>query len=461
MKHKLKILLLALILSCLPLTTLTGCDKGSINYYDASNTVIYSVKVGSKDVSFKGNLPTKDADLENTYTFDFWVDENGRYINPADISKTTNLYPKFKATKIEYHLQKANDVVVTKGESSLSDGDSIFYGDRLVVTCQDETRDIYANGTRIQNGSTIVVEGNISIESTQHKFTIRFYDEDKTLLEQFRLTRNQTFTAPTPTKSSSVPGISYEFEKWVDENGNLVVVNAVDEDTSVFACYKVNLQAFSLAVSDDVVVSKGDYILNSESVLFFGDALTVYCADQTKDIYVNGTKVENNHTFEVTNNIVISTAVYTYTISYYDEDQTTLLDQNTLTRGQSATAPLPTKTSSDPAYTYEFDKWVDENGNNVVLSTITEDTSVYASYKQLSSQHSIYIYSENITVTLNGNPLASGSLVNHNSQIVITVNNPELLLLVNGESVELDTNRQYTLIVTSDTILNIDYVITP
>ena len=312
MKHKLKILLLALILSCLPLTALTGCDKGSINYYDTSNTIIYSVKVGSKDVSFQGNLPTKDSDLENSYTFDFWVDENGRYVNPADISKATNLYPRFKATKIEYHLQKANDVVVTNGDSSLSNGDSIFYGDRLTVSCLDNTRDIYINGTRAPNNVIFSVAGNTTVETTTHRFTIRFYDDDKhTLLEQFTLTRNQTFTAPTPTKSSSVPGISYEFEKWVDAEGNLVVVNAIDEDTSVFAYYKTNLQAFSLTVSDDVVVSKGNYILNSENILFFGDVLTVSCADPTKDIYINGTKVENNHTFEVTNNIVISTAVYT------------------------------------------------------------------------------------------------------------------------------------------------------
>lgn len=457
MRNKFKLCLLALVIAFLPLVAFAGCDKGTINYYDASNMVVYSVKVGAKDTEFKGTLPTKNADLEYTYSFENWVDEDGHYVNPTTISRATNLYPKFKATKIEYHLQKANNVVVTRENSSLTEDDVIYYGDKLTFSCLDSTQDIYVNGTRIPNEAILSVVGNTTVETTTHKFTIRFYDEDKhTLLEQLRLTRNQVFTAPTPTKSSSVPGISYEFEKWVDGNGELVVVNAVDEDISVFAYYKTNLQAFSLSVSDDVVVEKGDYILNSESILFFGDQLKLSCADPTKDIYLNGTKVENNYTFEVTNNVVITTAVYTFTISYYNDDQTTLLDQDILTRGQSASAPTPTKTSADPAYTYEFDKWVDENGNAVILNTITEDADVYATYKTISNQCSVYIYSENISVTANGVTLTSGDMVNFNTEIVVTVNNPDVLLLVNGETVSLDAERKYTFTITQDTMLNID-----
>ena len=451
MKNKFKLCLLALVIAFLPLTSLAGCDKGTINYYDASNTIVYSVKVGSKDTEFKGTLPTKDADLEYTYSFENWIDEDGHYVNPAIVSHSVNLYPKFKATKIEYHLQKANDVVVTKGESSLADGDAIFYGDRLIVSCLDKTRDIYVNGTRVENNFTFNISGNTAVETTTHRFTIRFYDEDKqTLLEQLRLTRNQSFTAPTPTKSSTVPGISYEFEKWVDAEGNLVVVNALEEDTSVFAYYKTNLQAFSLSISDDVVVEKGDYILNSESILFYGDTLTISCADQTKDIYVNGTKVENGYTFDVTNNVVITTAVYTFTISYYDDDQTTLLDQDTLTRGQTASAPNPTKVSSDLAYTYEFDKWVDENGNTVVLNTITEDTSVYASFKQQPVMFTVLISGEDLIVTHNGTPLTNNAQISYNSELVATVNNLDKQLLVNGEKVTLDSTNSYTIIATSN-----------
>ena len=66
-------------------------------------------------------------------------------------------------------------------------------------------------------------------------------------------------------------------------------------------------------------------------------------------------------------------------VQFYDEDKTTLLGEKVVNAGKTTTAiDNPTKEG------YEFDKWVDEEGNAFVFSTpITKMTKLYATYKNL------------------------------------------------------------------------------
>ncbi len=73
-----------------------------------------------------------------------------------------------------------------------------------------------------------------------------------------------------------------------------------------------------------------------------------------------------------------------YTVRFYDEDKTTLLDTIVAEWGNKAeTSVIPAKqkeTTETQVTTYAFDKWVDNDGNDVDLTRITGDLDVYAKY---------------------------------------------------------------------------------
>jgi len=73
-----------------------------------------------------------------------------------------------------------------------------------------------------------------------------------------------------------------------------------------------------------------------------------------------------------------------YTVRFYDEDKTTLLDTATVEWGNKAeTSVIPVKqkeTTETKVTTYAFDKWVDNDGKDVDLTRITGALDVYAKY---------------------------------------------------------------------------------
>ena len=73
-----------------------------------------------------------------------------------------------------------------------------------------------------------------------------------------------------------------------------------------------------------------------------------------------------------------------YTVTFYDEDGTTVLGTSTVNKGTAASfsGETPTK-AADASYTYEFDNWYTTNdGTGVVdnLSNVIANRSVYAKY---------------------------------------------------------------------------------
>ncbi len=70
-----------------------------------------------------------------------------------------------------------------------------------------------------------------------------------------------------------------------------------------------------------------------------------------------------------------------YTVTFLDEDKKTKLGDSTVDYGTAATAPTDPTKAEDDYYTYAFDKWVNEDGTDADFSNVTEDITVYASYK--------------------------------------------------------------------------------
>ena len=92
-----------------------------------------------------------------------------------------------------------------------------------------------------------------------------------------------------------------------------------------------------------------------------------------------------------------------YTVNFYNEDKTTLLESKTVEYGSSATTENPTKEAT-AQYTYTFEKWVAMDGSDIDLSSITANTDVKAKYKGTLKSYNV------IFNNYNGEQLASTSV---------------------------------------------------
>ena len=90
-----------------------------------------------------------------------------------------------------------------------------------------------------------------------------------------------------------------------------------------------------------------------------------------------------------------SAVIKEYTVTFINGEET--VKTETVAEGGNATAPSVTKNETDYA-SYTFDKWVDSEGNEVSLNNISEDMTVYASYKENVKKYTIKFLYENGTL---------------------------------------------------------------
>lgn len=130
-----------------------------------------------------------------------------------------------------------------------------------------------------------------------------------------------------------------------------------------------------------------------------------------------------------------------YTVTFYSEDGSTVLDTATVEYGSNAeySKSTPVKNPTE-AYTYVFEKWVTEPSGEVTddLSNVTGDRAVYASFKSFIRKVTVYIVSNNpdygtiSTSVLNNVPYGSAIIVSGNT------------ISINGETVTAQANTATT-----------------
>lgn len=210
------------------------------------------------------------------------------------------------------------------------DGDTST-GATVIETAQMSVADIKAKVVNYEKPQqpepeTLNTMMNFSL-SARIANEIKYFSYDGQLLDTVRIPAGQTANAMTgPDRKDADTGhsvVSYNFDKWV---------------------YKNNTQQefdFSAPVSEDT------------------ELIAVYI--ETEDLNE-------------------------YTVKFYDEDKTTLLDTVTAEWGKEANTSVIPKKSKEATETkittYVFDKWVDEDGNSVDLTNIISDISVYAKYSE-------------------------------------------------------------------------------
>ncbi len=112
----------------------------------------------------------------------------------------------------------------------------------------------------------------------------------------------------------------------------------------------------------------------------------------------DGTSEDSSYPIQITN------PTKKYTVNFYDEDGSTLLETKSVTSGSNASASVTPTKQETAQYTYTFEKWVAMDGSDIDLSSITANTDVKAKYKGTLKSYNV------IFNNYNGEQLASTSV---------------------------------------------------
>ncbi len=285
-----------------------------------------SVEYGATAV-YSNATPSKNATDGYTYSFDKWVTAQGGTTEDdlKNVVSNRNVYASFKE-----NVRNVSVNVI----SNQSD-----YGTVSI--------DVLNN---IPYGSKIVVDSNeIRIDG-------------------------QTVTAQVKDATAQY---TYIFTGWITEE-------TVGNNTVIKANFERVINKYTITWKN------GDTVLETDENVEYGTTPIYNGNMPTKDADADYT-----YTFcgwspaisTVTENAVyqvqFTNAKNKYTVTFYDDDGTTILGVSVVEKGQTAVYPnvLPTKAST-AQYTYVFDKWLTalNSSTEAILTNITTNLSVYAGY---------------------------------------------------------------------------------
>lgn len=126
------------------------------------------------------------------------------------------------------------NVSIGTGGGNISDGDSVKYGDEIMITITADVghhiTGVYVNGEMISDGSsgTWIVTGEVNITYTQEKnqAAVVFFDDDKTtVISTITAEHGDSLAIADPTKAED--DYIYTFVGWVNGDGNFVNINDI------------------------------------------------------------------------------------------------------------------------------------------------------------------------------------------------------------------------------------------
>ena len=270
-------------------------------------------------------LPVKESEVaEVTYEFDGWEDENG---NKVDILMTSGkLYPSFKVTdnRTKYNVEFQNYDGTVLYSAVVPEGETPEYVGATPEKPSTETNSFVFEGWTPEIGAMA--------------------------------------TTPEADGATAADKVVYTAKYETVERRYNVIFYAEDGQTELDK--KLNVIAGQAATTDVVPTKEAD--------VQYTYAFDKWVDLEGKDVNLNDVRADLSvkPAFKATLN--------KYTVYFYNEDKTEL-GKSTVDYGTAATAPEATKEATK-WYTYTFEKWVDEDGNEVDVTSVTGDVFVYAAY---------------------------------------------------------------------------------
>ena len=369
-----------------------------VKFYDENNDLLYTDSVEFEETaSYQGETPTKASDNVYYYTFEKWVDSQGNDAVLTNIQENKSVYAKYSKDFIEYEI-----LFVDEDDSEISR--ETYHYSQIVVVPADPSKESdgrYDYTFAGWDSEVVAVDGDKTYKATYNailrEYTIKFVDEDGSLISSNVYHFEDNVVVPADPSKASDGDYEYFFAGWDSE------IVPVDGNKTYTATYSSQRIEYSITIPENVsVIDENEEEVTSLSKLHYGDIIQIeynltegYEVD-TFSVTGAQTVLPGSNLYRVTGNVVVvfEQKIRIFEVKFYDENND-LLYTDTVEFDETASyqGETPTK-ASDNVYHYTFEKWVDLQGNDAVLTNIQDNKNVYAKYSRQYVEYTILFIDE-------------------------------------------------------------------
>ena len=321
------------------------------------------------------------------YTFSCWntkADGTGTSYTPGDsisMSEDVTLYAIWQISTYAVSVS-----AIPNDGGTVSGGGTYNYGATVTLTATPAAGYHFVNWT--ENGTEVSTEAEYSFTATEDRalvanferdtYTVKFVNADGTELQSSEVAYGETpvYTGETPTKEADTQ-YTYTFKGWDKE------IATVTGDATYTAQFSSTVNKYTVtfyAEDGTTVLESKEWEYGQNPVYNNGQNPTKPATAEKSYTFAGWTPavvtVSGNASYTAT----FTDATNTYTVTWYNEDGTTVLETATWAYGSvpSFTEPTPTK-AADAENTYAFKEWVAMSGLDSD-GKVTGDASYKASY---------------------------------------------------------------------------------
>ena len=383
-------------------------NQYTVNFYNEDKTSLLDTKTVDYGTAVTTTTPTKPADAQYTYTFDKWL--NKADDTDADLTNVVanmDVYAKYTQTVNKYTITFYDEDGITRlGENTVDYGANAVYPNSLPTKASTDGHTYAfdkwvttAGGTIEDNLSNVIANRNVyaSYSDTVATYTVRFYNEGTQIGQDQTIEHGQSAVLPaTPTKPADAE-YTYTFEKWVDNSGADVNLTQVTSNIDAYAKYTQTKNQYTVNFYDENKTT----LLETKTVEYGTSATITTIPTKVADAQYTYTFEKWLNKADDTDvdltNVVANIDVYAsytktlnkYTVTFYDDDKTTVLGTSTVDYGTTATYPNGTPTKTQAGHVITFEKWVDALDAEDDLSNVIADRNVYATYKDEIAKYTV------------------------------------------------------------------------
>jgi hypothetical protein len=336
----------------------------TVVFYDSDDSILTTQNVLEGSGANAPSNPTKTRSAQYTYTFNNWDTgfsnvTSDLHVRPV-FTTTLNMYT---VTFLDVDGSQLNQQTIAYGSGATAPANPSF-GPTAEFTYSFTGWDV--------DFSNIVANLNVTAEYTTvtNTYTATFYDEDgTTVLGTSTVNYGTAATAPSAPSKASDAENTYVFTGWS------VDFSDVTADISVTAEFVSTSVEYLVSFYDE----DGTTLLGTSTVTYGGDATAPASpvkADTAEFDYTfsGWTIAITNITADAEAVAMYTSTVNQYTVSFFDEDGTTVLGTATVDYGTPAMSPAEPFKASDGSNAYSFDGW------SADISMVVADIDVSATY---------------------------------------------------------------------------------
>ena len=342
--------------------------------YDGTELQSGELAYGETPV-YSGATPVKEGNAQYSYTFAGWSPEISTVTGKATYTAT------FTESVNEYTIKFVNEDGTVLQSSEVAYGDTPVYGG---ATPEKAATAQYTYTFAAWDKEVVSVTGEATYtatySSTVNKYTIKFVNEDGTVLQSTEVEYGQTpaYTGATPEKAADAQ-YTYTFKSWDKE-----IVSVTEAATYTATYYNTVNKYLIRFVNEDGTVLQESEVEYGQTPVYTGATPTKAATAQYTYTFDKWSPAVVSVTGTATYTATYSSTVNKYTITFVDEDGTTVLYSEDVEYGQTPVYGGETPTKAATAqFTYTFDTW------DKAIVSVTGEATYTATYSFVVNKYTV------------------------------------------------------------------------